>query len=89
MTLSEDPNLEPYACAFDDEGMPTIVKTFIQAGKVKSFYWDKKWAALAGCKFSGNGFRDGLSQLTPSLVNLSISPGQTSDSKLISSIKEG
>ena len=88
-TLLEYPNIRPYACTFDDEGVPTMVKTFIEAGTVKSFYWDKKWDALAGCKSTGNGFREGLSHPTPSLVNLSISPGQTSENKLISIIKEG
>ena len=88
-TLFEDPNIGPDACSFDDEGIPTMVKTFIEAGTLKSFYWDQKWAACAGCKSTGNGFRDGLSQPTPSLVNLSISPGQASPRELISNIKEG
>lgn len=42
-----------------------MVKTFIEGGTVKSFYWDKKWAVFAGCKSTGNGFPDGLSQPTP------------------------
>ncbi|NEO56090.1 MAG: TldD/PmbA family protein [Okeania sp. SIO3B5] len=88
-TLFEDPNIGPYACPFDDEGIPTMVKTFIETGTLKSFYWDQQWAARAGCKSTGNGFRDGLSQPTPSLVNLSISPGQASPRELISNIKEG
>lgn len=88
-TLFEDPNIGPYACPFDDEGMPTMVKTFIEAGTLKSFYWDQQWAARAGCKSTGNGFRDGLSQPTPSLINLSISPGLASERALISNIKEG
>ncbi|MGD1701487.1 metallopeptidase TldD-related protein [Dapis sp. BLCC M229] len=41
-TLFEDPNLEPYDCPLDDEGMPTMLKTFIEADTVKSFYWEKK-----------------------------------------------
>ncbi|NEP38059.1 MAG: TldD/PmbA family protein [Okeania sp. SIO2G4] len=88
-TLFEDPNIVPYACPFDDEGIPTTVKTFIEAGTLKSFYWDQQWAARAGRKSTGNGFRDGLSQPTPSLVNLSINPGQASPRELISNIKEG
>ncbi|NET46931.1 TldD/PmbA family protein [Okeania sp. SIO2B3] len=88
-TLFEDPNIGPDACSFDDEGIPTMVKTFIEAGTLKSFYWDQQWAARGGCKSTGNGFRDGLSQPTPSLVNLSISPGQASEKELISNIKEG
>ncbi|NES75458.1 MULTISPECIES: TldD/PmbA family protein [Okeania] len=88
-TLFEDPNIVLYACPFDDEGIPTTVKTFIEAGTLKSFYWDQQWAARAGRKSTGNGFRDGLSQPTPSLVNLSINPGQASPRELISNIKEG
>ncbi|NEQ35958.1 MAG: hypothetical protein F6K40_06530 [Okeania sp. SIO3I5] len=84
----ENPNIGLYACPFDDEGLPTMDKTFIEAGAVKSFDWDKKRAALAGCKSTGS-FRNKLSQSTSSLVKLSISPGQTSENKLISSIKEG
>ncbi|NEP82599.1 MAG: hypothetical protein F6K39_33295 [Okeania sp. SIO3B3] len=69
-TLFEDPNIGPDACSFNDEGIPTTVKTFIEAGTLKSFYWDQQWAARAGCKSTGNGFRDGLSQPTPSLAEL-------------------
>ncbi|NEQ78375.1 MAG: TldD/PmbA family protein [Okeania sp. SIO2C9] len=88
-TLFEDPNIGHDYCPFDDEGIPTMVKTFIEAGTLKSFYWDQQWAARAGCKSTGNGFRNGLSQPTPSLVNLSINPGQISEKELISNIKEG
>ncbi|MGB3510399.1 MAG: metallopeptidase TldD-related protein [Microcoleaceae cyanobacterium] len=88
-TLFEDPNIGPYACPFDDEGIETTVKNFIEAGTLKNFYWDQKWASRAKCKSTGNGFRGGLSQPSPGLVNLSISPGSSSESELIGNIESG
>lgn len=88
-TLFENPNIGPYACPFDDEGIQTTVKNFIEAGTLKNFYWDQKWAFRAKCKSTGNGFRGGLSQPSPSLVNLSISPGSSSESELIGNIESG
>ncbi len=41
-TLFENPNLEPYDCPFDDQGMPTMLKTFIEADTVKNFILGKK-----------------------------------------------
>ena len=52
------PNFRPYTCVFDDEGLQTMVKTFIEAAIVKSFYWEKKWAAFSSDKSTGNGFWD-------------------------------
>ncbi|MDJ0554682.1 MAG: metallopeptidase TldD-related protein [Microcoleaceae cyanobacterium MO_207.B10] len=88
-TLFEDPNIGPNTCPFDDEGIETRAKNFIEAGTLTNFYWDQKWASRAKCQSTGNGFRSGLSQPSPSLVNLSISPGYSSESQLIENIEEG
>jgi PmbA protein len=89
LTLFEDPTIGPSACALDDEGTPTSRKVLIDRGTVKGFYWDRRWAARAGCESTGNGFRGGLSRPSPDLVNLCVSPGQTSTADLIASIDEG
>ncbi|HLO52066.1 MAG TPA: metallopeptidase TldD-related protein [Kamptonema sp.] len=88
-TLFEDPTIGPSACPFDDEGTPTTRKVLIDSGTVMGFYWDRRWAARAGVKSTGNGFRGGLSRPNPDLVNLCITPGNTPVSELIASIEEG
>ena len=88
-TLFEDPTIGPSACPFDDEGTPTSRKVLIDSGTVMGFYWDRRWAARAGVKSTGNGFRGGLSRPSPDLVNLCIAPGNTPVSELIASMEEG
>lgn len=88
-TLFEDPTLGPSRCPFDDEGTPTSRKIFIDSGTVMEFYWDRRWGARAGIQSTGNGFRGGLSRPAPDLVNICISPGQTSTADLIASMEEG
>lgn len=89
LNLFEDPSIGSSACAFDDEGTPTHRKMFIEQGTVKGFYWDRRWAARAGCESTGNGFRGGLSRPSPDLVNLCFAPGKTSKADLIASMDEG
>lgn len=89
LTVFEDPNIGASACAFDDEGTATQRKLFIEQGIVKQFYWDRRWAARAGCQSTGNGFRGGLSRPSPDVVNGCLSPGKTSTAELIAGIKEG
>jgi PmbA protein len=85
LSVFEDPNIGVLACRFDDEGTPTISKNLIDQGIVKDFYWDKRW----GNPSSGNGFRSGLSLPSPSLINLCITPGNSSVADLIASIEKG
>jgi PmbA protein len=89
LTLYEDPSIGASACAFDDEGTPTSYKVLIDKGVVKQFYWDRRWAARAGCQSTGNGFRGGLSRPSPDLVNLCANPGTTSVEDLIAGMEEG
>ncbi|NEQ22619.1 MAG: TldD/PmbA family protein [Microcoleus sp. SIO2G3] len=89
LTLFEDPSIGASACAFDDEGTPTTRKVLIEQGIVKEFYWDRRWAARAGCAPTGNGFRGGLSRPGTELVNGCMSPGKTSTANLIAGMEEG
>jgi PmbA protein len=89
LTLFEDPSIGISARTFDDEGTPTSRKTYIENGTVKGFYWDRRWAARAGCESTGNGFRGGLSRPSPDMVNICIAPGSTSTADLIASMDEG
>jgi PmbA protein len=84
LSVFEDPRIGVLACRFDEEGTSTLAKNFIDRGVVSSFYWDKRWG-----KSSGNGFRSGLSLPSPSLINLCITPGNSSVDDLIASIEEG
>jgi len=89
LSLFEDPTIGPSACAVDDEGTPTSRKVLIDQGTVMGFYWDRRWAARAGCESTGNGFRGGLSRPGPDLVNLCITPGITPVNQLIAGMEEG
>jgi PmbA protein len=89
LTIFEDPNMGASACTFDDEGTPTTRKVLIDAGVVKQFYWDRNWAARAGCEPTGNGFRGGLSRPGTELVNGCMLPGKTSTADLIAGMEEG
>lgn len=89
ISVFEDPSIGVSACEFDDEGVPTSKKHLIEAGVVKQFYWDRRWAARHGIESSGNGFRGGISRPGPSLANVCIAPGKTSVDDLIAGIDEG
>jgi PmbA protein len=89
LTIFEDPSIGVSACQFDDEGIPTTKKTLIDQGVVNQFYWDLTWGARGKTQSTGNGFRGGISRPGPDLVNLCISPGDSSFEQLIGGIKEG
>lgn len=89
LTIFEDPNIGASACAFDDEGTLTSRKVLIEQGVVNQFYWDRRWAARAGCEPTGNGFRGGLSRPSPGLVNGCMAPGKTSTEDLIAGMESG
>lgn len=89
LTVFEDPSIGVSACEVDDEGTPTSRNVLIDQGTVMGFYWDRRWAARAGCQSTGNGFRGGLSRPSPDLVNLCIAAGSTPVEQLIASMDEG
>jgi PmbA protein len=90
LTLSQDPQLIPYDCPFDDEGTPTQALTLINQGKIEQFYSDRTIARNLGYAPTGNGFRPGLGGYpTPNLVNCIIESGKGSLSELISQMGNG
>jgi len=75
LTLSQQPNFQPYDCPFDDEGSPTQVLSLIETGLVGQFYCDRKTAKQLNQANTGNGFRPGLGSFpTPDLINLVVEP---------------
>jgi PmbA protein len=75
LTLSQQPNVGPFSCPFDDEGTPTRTITFIDRGVLQLFYADLTTGRAIGSGTTGNGFRPGLgSYPTPGLFNIIIEP---------------
>lgn len=90
ITLSQQPNVGPFSCPFDDEGTPTRSITFIDRGELQLFYADRTTGKHLGSGTTGNGFRSGLgSYPTPGLFNLLVEPGTKSLAELIASIDNG
>ena len=95
LTLSQQPNVGPFSCPFDDEGTPTRSITFIDRGVLQLFYTDLTTGRALGSGTTGNGFRPGLgSYPTPGLFNIIIQPaGSASTGKslqeLIATLDEG
>jgi len=89
-TLIDDPtNVEGLAgTSFDDEGMPTKILPLVDSGVVGEFYFDLHTASLLDKEANGHGFRGGLSQPSPGLTNLIISPGDSNVKDIISSFEE-
>ncbi|MEO0490685.1 MAG: TldD/PmbA family protein, partial [Cyanobacteria bacterium J06659_2] len=79
LTFSQQPEVGPFSCPFDDEGTPTQPLVFIENGVLRLFYTDRTVGQQLGGGSTGNGFRPGLgSYPTPSLFNSLIQPGRRS-----------
>ena len=90
LSLSQQPDLKPHDCPFDDEGTATQYLNLIEDGVLHNIYTDQKTAKKLGIKNTGNGFRPSLgSYPTPDLVNLVITSGNISQPELISNLQEG
>lgn len=90
ITISQQPDVGPYSCPFDDEGTPTQPITFIKDGVLQLFYTDRKIGRALGSGTTGNGFRPGLgSYPTPGLYNFLIQPGFKPLAELIESMDRG
>ncbi|MFN8578682.1 MAG: TldD/PmbA family protein [Candidatus Sericytochromatia bacterium] len=89
ITIFEDPLQGVTPTYFDDEGVNTSKKVFIENGVLKSFYYDIQTASEAKVKSTGNGFRAGLSGVSPSMSNFIFADGDTTFEEMIASIDEG
>lgn len=90
LTISQQPEMGPYSCPFDDEGIPTQPITFIKDGVLQLFYTDRTIGRALGSGTTGNGFRPSLgSYPTPGLFNLVVQPGFKSLAELIASMDSG
>ena len=89
LTLSQQPQKEPYSCPMDDEGTPTKTLSLITQGKLEQFYSDRTTAKKLKTQTTGNGFRAGLGRYpSPDLVNLVIEPGSGTLEELISTLDD-
>ncbi len=90
ISLSQEPNFEPYTCPFDDEGILTKKLALITEGKLEQFYTNLTIAKTLGLATTGNGFRSSLGIYpTPDLVNLIVKPGAGSMLDLVKEMKNG
>lgn len=89
ITLRQDPQIGPYSCPFDDEGILTQPIVFVEEGVVKNWYTDLATGLstdIPGVNgSSGNGIRPGLGAYPiPELINLLVTAGDLSWEALIS-----
>jgi PmbA protein len=89
ISIYEDPSQGVYPMTFDDEGSPVAKKAFIENGVLKTFYYDIQTAAEADTNPTGNGFRSGLSGVSPGISTLMFGTGKLSFEEMIESIEEG
>ena len=90
LSFSQQPDLQPYDCPFDDEGMPTQKLELITNGVLNQFYSDRSIARELNLAPTGNGFRPGLdSYPSPTLVNLIVASGQESFAELVTKLDNG
>lgn len=88
--LSQQPDLQPYDCPFDDEGTPTQRLNLITNGLLEQFYGDRTTARESNFPPTGNGFRLSLdSYPTPALVNLIVASGNYSFADLVAQLHNG
>lgn len=87
ITLYQDPDVGPYSCPFDDEGIATQRLMFIEDGRLRLFYTDRTTAKALGGSSTGNGFRPGLeSAPVPGFFNTLVRPGRQSLESLVASL---
>lgn len=90
VSIHQQPDLRPYDCPFDDEGMPTQRLDLINEGVLNQFYCDRTIARELNLTPTGNGFRPGLdSYPSPSLVNMIVAPGTNSWTDLVRKLDNG
>lgn len=99
LTIVDDPSDSRglLSGAYDDEGVPTAVKSVIDKGVLNSYLYDSYNSSIEGRAPSGNGMRrlpqDAQylfrSSLACAPVNMVVNPGSRSPEDIISSMDEG
>ncbi|MEM8827873.1 MAG: TldD/PmbA family protein [Cyanobacteria bacterium P01_G01_bin.19] len=90
LSIAQQPDLQPYDCPFDDEGMATKTLNLIDRGVLSQFYCDRHTAKDLKIEPTGNGFRPSLDTYpNPSLVNLIVNSGALNFSELVSQLDNG
>jgi PmbA protein len=89
ISIYEDPARGVFPMTFDDEGQVVNKKAFIEKGVLKTFYYDIQTAAEAKTASTGNGFRGGLSGVSPSISTLIFEGGDLSFAEMIAGIDQG
>ncbi|MEA4971692.1 Metalloprotease PmbA [bioreactor metagenome] len=92
VTIRDDALLENgYASAiFDGEGVPCENKAVVENGILTTFLYDLKYAAKAGKKSTGNGFRAGFkSPVSVGCTNFYIAKGSNSFDNAIKAVENG
>lgn len=90
LSIAQQPDLQPYDCPFDDEGMVTKTLNLIDRGVLSQFYCDRRTAKDLKIEPTGNGFRPSLDTYpNPSLVNLIVNSGTLDFSELVSQLDNG
>jgi len=78
--------------AIDDEGVPARGGPIVEAGVLRSFFWDTASGRLAGQRSTGNGLRGPpryQSVPNPWPMNLRVAPGRGSLDDLIAGVADG
>jgi PmbA protein len=91
LTVVDDPTLDgrPGSSPHDDEGVPRRRNVLIDQGRLTSYIYDLKTAALARTEPTGNGERDLFSPPSPSFSNMVVANGETPVDDIIAGIDEG
>lgn len=88
LTVEEKPNSNNiFASSYDSEGYPTINKTLIEKGVVKTYLYDQEMAKKYHHVPTGNGL--GSLNTKPGLTNIHIKPGEGKQKDLVHRIDEG
>jgi PmbA protein len=90
LTLTQRPNVGPFSCPFDDEGMPSRHLEFVRNGQLQAYFTDQKHGLILGSGSTGNGFRPNLDGYpVPELINLVVNPGAYSFEEMVQQMDDG
>ncbi|WEU40344.1 MAG: TldD/PmbA family protein [Candidatus Odinarchaeum yellowstonii] len=94
-----DNGLHPYALntsPFDDEGTPQRKTTIIERGVFENYIFDQLYSLLTGRRSTGNGLKASStieekynSQISNTVTNLEIKPGDWDVEEIIANVKKG